>query len=880
MKLTNIRTFTGPNQFRSAPTVYIELDLAELENLKAVKLLKPLETFLTGQLFALEKQETVQSWFATNKKQSLAFVFAELYKKIITSVVNSVGQPLSNASIDSFPESGNYKLLFEYTGSEHATLAARLVFKLLQETAAELVPNLYPKHQNFFFRVELNEFKQKVRKLKPNPLRQALKSAAAKRHLPFIELDGALFFAAEKPIPEALQGVLQLAYGCKQKRIKNCLLNKQHFETAMMLQDQRSCYDFLANNSYPYPNLDPHGSQINSFLRARRSAERIGYPVTLRCNIPGQAKLVFTQIENVAQLEKLFQLFNDSGATFMLEKCINGSLYQLLVVYGQVLAGLKFITIQLTGDGRSSISQLVTQFTEQNQTELFLSHDLTLTAVPESGHNLQLLYEYGADQLYEASQLPTQFNQQLQIMALTGAAKLQLPVVAMNFICTDPSMPLKQSGGTVTSFNAEPEFSLYHQIAPTFMPSLAEQVIEALFPKNDIDNIPIVAVTGTNGKTTTSRAIAHILSHSGRITGLACTDGLYIDNRLLQEGTFSGVVGTQLLLSDTELQAAVIEVSRGTLNKKGLGYERSDVGICTNIANDHIGVDGINSLEDMAKVKKVVLDYATDLAIVNADDPLTLKMIAERPLNEICLVSMQADNPAINSLIEQQGRVFIKAETENETQLHYYENGRLSAQFPIKQIPVTLNGLAEHNIQNVAFAIAATLGLGIDPDTIKTALSQFSASPEHTPGRLNFIENYPFQMIIDYAHNVDGLKALTHVANGLEVSGQRILVLVVPGDRRDDDFRECAEAVAGSFDHYICRDTTQQRNREVGAAPALLKSRLLDVGESDAQVQVIINREEAIAEALKLAKTGDLLVFAGSSNPDNIFEQLEKYKLI
>jgi cyanophycin synthetase len=381
-----------------------------------------------------------------------------------------------------------------------------------------------------------------------------------------------------------------------------------------------------------------------------------------------------------------------------------------------------------------------------------------------------------------------------------------------------------------------------------------------LFPEGAPSRIPIAAITGTKGKTTTSRMLAHVLKMRGFTVGLTSTDGVYIDGKLSVPGDMTGPVSAKMILRDPSVDAAVLEVARGGMLRGGLGFHRCDVAACLNVSSDHLGLRGIETLEQLAEVKRVPLEVATEAAILNADDAHCLQMADYTEAKVLCYVTMNPSHLLVKQHIRAGGQAFVLEQGMNGHMITIYDKERHIPLLWTHLIPATIEGRAIHNVQNAMFAAALAYNLKIALEDIRHGLRTFDATFFQAPGRTNIYDEHPFKVILDYAHNPAAVQAMCNMVDRFDVEGRRIVVLAAPGDRRDEDIREIADIAAGHFDHYICRCDDNRRGRDKDEVAVMLKNRLLEKGVAATAIEAIPDEQEAAIRALELAQSGDLVL--------------------
>jgi cyanophycin synthetase len=386
-----------------------------------------------------------------------------------------------------------------------------------------------------------------------------------------------------------------------------------------------------------------------------------------------------------------------------------------------------------------------------------------------------------------------------------------------------------------------------------------------LFPPDSPSRIPIAAITGTNGKTTTSRMLAHILKMSGLTVGQTSTDGVYIDGNLSVSGDMTGPVSAQMILRDPSVDAAVMEVARGGMLRSGLGFQKCDVACCINVTADHLGLRGIDTLEQLAEVKRVPIEIAENAAVLNADDPHCLQMADYTEAARLCYVTMNPSHPLVKRHIQAGGQAFVLEQGMNGHMIAIYDNDGHTPLVWTHLIPATIEGRAMHNVQNAMFAAALAYNMEISLEDIRHGLRTFDSSFFQAPGRTNIYNEHPFRVILDYAHNPAAVTAMCELVDRFEPEGRRTVVLAAPGDRRDQDILEIAEIAAGHFDHFICRRDDNRRGRGEDEVAVMLKNKLLEMGISADKIEVIPDEQEATSRALEMSEAGDLVLVLADS---------------
>jgi len=445
-------------------------------------------------------------------------------------------------------------------------------------------------------------------------------------------------------------------------------------------------------------------------------------------------------------------------------------------------------------------------------------------------------------------------------MAERAVKAIGLDVGGVDFLTTDIAESYKDIGGAICEINAAPGYRMHMAPSEGRPRDVAGPTLDMLFPPGSPSRIPIAAVTGTNGKTTTARMLAHIQKLAGYTVGLTSTDGVYIDGHRTVPGDMTGPVATRMVLSDPNVDVAVLEIARGGLLRAGLGVRHCDVGAVLNVKADHLGLRGIGTLEDLAKVKRIVVEVARETAILNADDPLCLKMADYTSAKHLCYVTMDPTHALVGEHIRAGGRGVVLESGIKGQMITIYDHGSHIPLLWTHLIPATLEGRALHNVQNAMFAAAMAFSMGLKLEDIRHGLRTFDTTFFQAPGRMNIFDEHPFKVILDYGHNPAAVEVMCQLVERLEVTGRRIVVLAAPGDRRDQDIDDIGRIAAGYFDRYILRRDDNLRGRQSDEVPHLLRDALLAAGVPAERLLVIPDEQTATDTALREAQPGDLLL--------------------
>jgi cyanophycin synthetase len=665
---------------------------------------------------------------------------------------------------------------------------------------------------------------------------------ASKRGIPFIRLNK--------------QSLVQLGYGVNQKRIRATIASTTGNIAVDIACDKEETKLLLEAAEIPVPR----GTVVRSEEGLKDAIAKYGYPLVIKPIDGNHGKGNTTNITTWEQATRALAAAQHYGRSVIVERFITGVDFRCLVInYKFVCAALR-TPAAVTGDGVHTIQWLVdetnkdprrgfghekvlTQITlDQFSQKMLDEKGYTIDTIPPKGELVLLKPTANLSTGGTSTDVTDEVHPANVFMCERIARIIGLDICGIDIMAPDLRSPVNENGGAVLEVNAAPGFRMHIEPAEGLPRNVAEPVVDMLFPKGSAGRIPIIAVTGTNGKTTTTRLTAHIAKSAGKKVGYTTSDGVYIQNQLMMKGDCTGPLSSQFVLKDPTVDFAVLECARGGILKSGLAFQHCEVAIVTNVAADHIGLGGIHTVEQMAKVKAVVPEtvFPHGYAILNADDDLVYAMKNNLKCN-IALFSMDENNPRIKEHCAEHGLACV------------YENGYVTIMkgnwkirvLPAKQIPLTYEGKAVHNINNCLPAVLATyLYRDITIEDIRSALQTFIPSASVTPGRLNFFQFRNFTMLADFAHNPHGLNLLCDFVSKLDYP-VKVGVISGTGDRRDEDIRELGEISGRSFDEIIIRCDKNLRGRTAEEIIDLLKEGIQSVNPK-VPVRVIANENEAL----------------------------------
>ena len=682
--------------------------------------------------------------------------------------------------------------------------------------------------------------------------------------------------------------LIQLGYGVNQKRIQATMTCRTATFAVELAGDKNATKDMLAEAGIPVPR----GTTVYNTEELKRATDNLGYPLVTKPLDGNHGKGASINIKNWKEAQKGFVEAAKYSPGVIVEQFIQGFDFRLLVINKKFVAAAKRTPAMVTGDGQSTIQQLIenvnkdprrgvghekelTQIKVDKFTKAILKdRGLTLKSVIPAGEILYLKSTANISTGGTATDVTDIIDPYNVLMAERIAGIIGLDICGIDVMTTDIAIPLNETRGAVLEVNAAPGFRMH--IAPTegLPRNVAEPVINMLFPHGCPARIPIIAITGTNGKTTTTRLTAHIIKSNGYQVGFTTTDGIYIQDKMLEKGDTTGARSTAFVLKDPTVNFAVLECARGGMLRSGLGFEQCDVGIVTNVAADHLGLRDINTLEDMAQVKAVVPKTVNPngYAVLNADDDLVYQMAKDLDC-KVAFFSLDEKNPRILKHINRGG---LAAVLENGY-ISIFKNSYKIRIDRLADIPLTFGGRARFNIENVLAATLATYVSRIPVEDIKNSLRTFIPSASKTPGRMNVFRFPHFEVLIDYAHNAAGLKAIGSFLETSDAS-RRVGIIAGVGDRRDEDTQALGKLAAEIFDEVVIRQDQDLR----GASPEHINAMLQEgIKQVDPAKKVVIIPEEmrAIAYALENATRGSIIAIFSEQIAEAI-KLVENFRVI
>lgn len=871
MKILETSVFRGPNIYAKFPVIRHVVDIGVLEDWPSAKIG---EDFIEQMLDALPGlQEHGCSYrlpggFIRRLREDEGTWMAHIWEHMSIELQNVAGLDVTFGRTRGAGESGVYNMVFQYEEEEVGLRASQL--------ALDFIHNLLPDHLvedgervvDFDYTAEREQFIRTAQRKALGPSTASLVNAGIERDIPWMRLNE--------------YSLIQLGYGKYQKRIQATITSETDYIATDLASDKKATNRILGDLGLPVPRQ----IAVTDIAEAQKAARRIGFPVVVKPLDGNHGNGISINLKTEEAVAESFDFaleHNKRGRTVIVETFIQGFDHRMLVIDGKLEAVSKRVPGHIVGDGKHTAAELIEIVNSDPRRGV--GHEKVLTRLEldktaldhlaEAGHSEDSVVPEGEVVFLRSTANLSTGGTAIDVtdivhpdnrnMAERAIKAIGLDIGGVDFLSADISQSYKDNNAGICEVNAAPGFRMH--VAPSEGKSrdVAGAVMEMLFPAGAPSRVPIASITGTNGKTTVSRMVAHIHKLSGNMVGLATTDGVYIDGNLTVKGDLTGPRAAQMILRDPTVDTAILETARGGLLRSGMGYERCDVGAVLNIDSDHLGLKGVETVEDLARVKRIVVEVATDTAVLNADDELCLKMASHTDAKHICYVTMNANHPLVREHVRVGGRAIVLEQGMNGHMITIYENSANIQLMWTHLIPATIDGKAMHNVQNAMFAAAICYSMGKSLEDIRQGLRTFATSYFQAPGRLNVFEEHPFKVILDYGHNPAAIEAMTKLCIQLEPKGRKIICFSMPGDRRDEDIVAAATIVAGKFDHYICKADDGRRGRGNSEVPDLLRKALIENGVSESQIEVIPSEVDAVDAALNMGAVDDLVLVFGDN---------------
>lgn len=835
MKIISTQVMRGPNIWskRKQHLIVLKADLGKLRDYPGPQQAQLLKQ-LVKSLPSLKEKLHPEAPMHTDIPQMIRHVATELQEL--------AGMSSDYGKTEPAGDKGEYYIVFSYEVEKAGLYAGHAAIEILSCLVRQEPVNTER------YITELERLKEKYAL---GPTSAYILEEVKRRGIPF------------KRFPDT--SLITLGYGCRQKMIRTAVADSTSGLGIEMAGDKEETKRILADAGVPVPR----GLLVSDEEELKSSLSTMRFPLVTKPLDGNQGRGVTTHIHNLEQALFGFRMAKKISDTVIVEEFVDGSDYRFLVIDYKLVAVSKRTPAMVTGNGRFTVRELIEEANRDPQrghtaahvlapikvdeiTQKILSEkQLTLDSVLPAGEDLYLKETANISGGGTATDVTDEVHPFNVFMAERIARLFKLDICGIDLMHTDVGIPLTRETGAVIEVNAGPGLRMHTNPQHGKARDVASPIIDMLFPSYDSFRIPVVAVTGTNGKTTTTRLVAHLAKQAGYRVGYTTTEGVYIQGHLLIAGDCTGPVSAHAVLFDPTVNFAVLECARGGILRSGLGFDSCDISIVTNVSEDHLGLGGIHTLEEMAEVKSVVpkSTVAGGHAILNADDDLVFNMHHELQCR-IALFSTDPSNRRIRQHIDNGG---LAALAENGRFVLWHQQRKIVVD-EVAKVPLTMGGKAGHMIKNILPAMLAAFIQGIHIENIRAGLRMFMPSPEQTPGRMNLFHFRNFDLMVDYAHNVAGFSEISQFMKSVPAAS-KIGIISVPGDRRDQDICTIGQTVAGAFSQIIIRHDKDLRGRTSAEIETLLKEAIWSI-KPEMKIAVVPDELRAIDYAVQHAPKG------------------------
>ena len=851
MNLGTTRALRGPNIWSQLTVLEVEIDMSAhiKRSTQDIDIIRSRAASLLNGLATISSSSNQDEPAESSSHLSPAMSLSELLARTIIELQQQAGCAVKYARIAETKTPGVCKIAVQYCEEP--------VGRMALATAAELVKAAIS-GQHFDVPAQVNEIRSLDQQIRLGPSTGSIVRAAITRGIPARRLND--------------RSLVQLGYGCKQHRILAAETDKTSAVAESIVQDKELTKQLLDAVGVPVPK----GRPVTSAEDAWAAALDIGVPVVIKPQDGNQGRGVACNLNTREQVLAAYSAATEEGNEIICEKFAHGADYRLLVIGYKLVAAARREPPQVTGDGRHTITQLVEEANkdprrgEDHATSLskfrldeiakgvLSEQGLTIDSIPAAGQMVLIRRNANLSTGGSATDVTDLVHPEVAARVIDGVRMVGLDIAGVDVVCQDISRPLEQQGGIIVEINAAPGLRMHLEPSSGKGRPVGEAIVDTMFGETDDGRIPIVALSGTNGKTTTTRLISHILRCTGKRVGMTCTDGVYLNDRRLDTGDCSGPKSARTILANPAVEAAVLETARGGILREGLGFDLCNTAVVTNIADgDHLGINGIDTAEQLARVKRVIVESVASngYAVLNADDPLTANM-AEYCPGKVLFFAKSPANPLIaahrakgSKVIYVHNNCIMAAEGSWEARIALLDS-----------VPLTFGGLIGFQVENAMAAAAAAWTLGVPFEMIRHALETFVNDTQKVPARFNVIQFRGSTIVIDYGHNAAAITALCDAFEKMPHE-RRLIVYTAAGDRRDEDIIRQGELIANAFDVMVLYEDACTRGRQDGEICRLMREGF-QKGTRLQPDNVIETRGEmtAIEMTLRRMQPGDLVL--------------------
>ncbi|MBB4636754.1 cyanophycin synthetase [Longimicrobium terrae] len=848
LRVSRLRAVRGPNFWRLAPVIACDLTLGSLEDVPTSEIPGFNDRLLAAMPTLHEHPCSRGTEGGFVERLRAGTHLPHVLEHVALEMQTLAGTDVSFGRVVESGDPGVWWLIVAYEEEEVGLQAVRDAVKLVRAcmTGAE-----------FPIQKVTEDLHDLLENTRLGPSTGAIVEEARRRAIPVRRLNS--------------HSLVQLGLGINLRRVQAAMSDYTSAIGVEIAQDKDDTRRVLGAIGLPVPE----GGVASTLDGILETAHDIGWPVLIKPLDASHGRGISGRLENDEQIAAAFEVARTYSRRVVIEQFVTGRDYRVLVVDGKLAAVAERVPAHVVGDGTSSVAELIT--IANRDPRRGSGHSRTLTHLPADKATETYLASCGLSLAHVPAPGETVFLRATANLSTGGtsidrtdeihpdnitacemaAGVVGLDIAGIDVLSPDISVPFRENGAVIIEVNAAPGLRMHTHPSEGQGRQVGAPIIDMLYPPGSPYTIPVIAITGTNGKTTTTRLTAHLFRQTGKTVGFTTTDGVYLQNRMVMEGDMTGPFSANIILSNPTVEVAVLETARGGVIRAGLGFDECDVGVVLNVSADHLGLRGINTVEQLAEVKSVVpaVVKREGHAVLNADDPLVYAM-RDRSGGDIVLFSTMAagENALFDDHIERGG---IGARIENDE--FVIRRGRLRIPIAsVREVPLMMGGAARFQQQNVLAAICTAYVQGVRYDTIRAGLLSFFPSPSMTPGRLNMVRLGDVRVLIDYAHNPAAVEGLVEMVNELPAR-MRVGVIGAPGDRRDDDIRELGRLCSG-LDRVFVKEDKDLRGREPRESALLMIEGLREGGMAEDAIEIVLDEYDAVDRALSVVDAGDLVM--------------------
>ncbi|MBD7912628.1 cyanophycin synthetase [Clostridium cibarium] len=861
MKIEKQTVFRGRNIYSHRKCIRLDVDLCGYCEIPS-KDIKDFNSRLVSMIPELKKHRCgIDEEGGFVKRLEEGTYLAHICEHIIIAIQNFFGVDVCYGKARE-KQGDLYYIIFEYEYEHFAIETARL--------AVDIINSLIDEEElNLDRRMKILE--EVLCKESIGPSTKGIKDAAERYGMPVF------------PIGD--NGFYQIGYGKQGRIIEATIGNKTSCVAADIASDKELTKQLLIGQNIPVPE----GREVCNIIDLLRAGEKIGYPLVLKPRYGNKGEGVVLNIKSEKELVKDFNSMKSKYSNIIIEKYITGNDYRVCVVNYEVVAVALRIPPFVIGDGKNNLKELIRELNENSSrgfdhekplTKVKIDNDLinfldnqglSLNTIPKKGDKISLREKANLSTGGMAIDCTDEISEENKKVCTKVAKAIGLDICGIDIKASDISKSI-YTNGVVMEVNAAPGIRMHMYPCKGKSRDVGEAILKLQYNGNPT-NIPVVSITGTNGKTTTTRLVSHVLRSMGHKVGMTCTDGIYIDGECIDKGDDTGYYSAKSVLLNKDVEVAVLETARGGLIRKGLAYDLADVAAITNITEDHIGIDEVNSMEELAKVKSLVAEEVKKdgYVVINADDKWSISILDRIKAKKIFFSKDKKNDYIVNNIENGGIAVYIDDNTL------YVTNDRKKYKIlDIDNIPITLGGILEFNIENAMAACGILVGMRIDYCMISNGFKTFELDEKCNSGRFNIFDINGVKIILDYGHNIEGYRAVLNCFS--KIKKEKIIgVIGIPGDRDDKMAESIGYMCSKAMDRIIIKEDLDRRGRREGEIAAVLEKGVIK-GKSESY-KICLNEVEAFEEAIKFGKPGDyVIVFYEKLEP--LLEKIKEYNNI